>query len=80
MDSFTRVEKAACIQRIEGWVGLRDNLNAVEKRKISYPCRESYTNPQMYRLSYPGFYVESILIKVKFAWLRMACTVNSKIN
>jgi hypothetical protein len=42
-----------------GWVKLRANLNAVEWRQVSCPCRESIPSrtahsPSIYRLSYSG--------------------------
>ena len=40
-------------ERVVGWVGLRDGLNILEKRKICCPCRE---------LSYDIFIVQSALV------------------
>jgi hypothetical protein len=42
-----------------GWVGLRDSLDAMEKRMVSGFCRESSPgrlalSPSPYRLNYPG--------------------------
>jgi hypothetical protein len=34
---FTLGEEVSCTHWIGGWVGLRAELNAVEKRKVSYP-------------------------------------------
>jgi len=38
--SFTPQERAPGSHWIGGWVGLRAGLDAVEKRKNPYPCRE----------------------------------------
>jgi hypothetical protein len=37
-------ERAPGTQWIGGWVGLRAGLDALEKRKMSYPCQESNLN------------------------------------
>jgi hypothetical protein len=55
---FTPRERASGTHWIEGWVGPRAGLDAVEKRKISRPSRESNPgrstrSPLLYRLSYP---------------------------
>jgi hypothetical protein len=55
----TPVERACGSQCIGGWVVLRDTVDAVEKRKILFPCRESnparsFRNLSLYRLSYLG--------------------------
>jgi hypothetical protein len=49
------------IHGIEGWVGPRPGLEAVEKRRISCPCLESSPavqpvarSPSLYRLNYPA--------------------------
>jgi hypothetical protein len=69
---------------IGGWVGSKVGLDAVEKRKISYPCRES--NPgrpshgsSVYRLSCPG----SILTGYFAYWevaVKLHAFVTSEIN
>jgi len=38
---FTTGERASGTCWIEGWVGLRDSLDAVAKRKSACPCQES---------------------------------------
>jgi hypothetical protein len=48
---------------IGSWVGPRAGLDAMEKRKISFSCRRSNPgrparSPSLYRLSYPGSYVD----------------------
>jgi hypothetical protein len=53
-----------------GWVGLKADLNAVEKRKI-LPCQEANPgwpahSPSLYQLSYPNsFYFYGRAQKVK---------------
>jgi hypothetical protein len=59
---ITPEERAACTHWMRGWVIPRAGLDAVEKREVSYPCRES--NPgrpshstSLYRLRYPSFLI-----------------------
>jgi hypothetical protein len=45
-----------------GWTDAKASLDAVEKRKLSFPCTESNSDcpdrsPSVYRLSYPGSWI-----------------------
>jgi hypothetical protein len=56
---FTSNERAPGNYWIWGWVGPRVGLDAVEKRKISFPCQKATPgcqarSPSLYRLGYPG--------------------------
>jgi hypothetical protein len=52
---FAPRERSAGTHRVGGWVGPIAVLDAVVKRKIPSPCRESNpTSPALYRLSYHG--------------------------
>jgi hypothetical protein len=61
--------------RIEGWVGPRARLDAMEKRKI-LSCRKSNPdrparNPLLYRLNYPGSVVcSTCLLILNYLFLR----------
>jgi len=49
---------------VEGWVGILDAMDVLEKRKISYLCRDS--NPvtkSLYRLHSAGCYAIDIMLK-----------------
>ena len=49
---------------VEAWVGILHAMDVLEKRKISYLCRDS--NPvikSLYRLHSPGSYATDILLK-----------------
>jgi hypothetical protein len=53
-------ERASVIYWVGGWLGFRAGMDAMEKKKISCPCRESIPDHpahslSLYRLSYPGF-------------------------
>jgi hypothetical protein len=55
---FTPRERAPGIHCIGGWVGSRIGLDAVAKRKIPSPCRDSNPrSPSAKLLSYPGSYL-----------------------
>jgi hypothetical protein len=56
---FTPRKRGPGIHWIGAWVGPCASLDAVEKRKISFLCRESnpgrsVRSPSLYRLSYPA--------------------------
>jgi hypothetical protein len=56
---FTPRERAPGTHWIRGWVGPRDGLNAVSKRKIHSPRRDSNSDhparsQSLYRLNLPG--------------------------
>jgi hypothetical protein len=54
---FTPPGKTHGTHSIEGWVGPTAGLDAVMKRKIPSPCRESNTrSSSAIPLSYPGSY------------------------
>jgi hypothetical protein len=50
-DRFTPGQRAQVAQWVEGWLGARVGLEAVEKRKISCPCEES--NPTVQSVATP---------------------------
>jgi hypothetical protein len=63
---FTPGEGALGNHWIGGWVDPRAGLDALEKRKISYPCRELYPSRRagslsLYRLSCRGLLEKAAL-------------------
>jgi hypothetical protein len=57
---FISREAAASTHCVEGWMGPRSRVGAVEKRKISCPCRKlnpGHQAPYLVAIqSYPGFH------------------------